>query len=80
LKDHLYLYDINPSITDESDFQVGTLDEAKKFLKHAYELIEFCKANLLAKTISVGLWLEKAHEMYLEIHPTETTVKRGGWV
>ena len=66
---HLYQYDSSLSSTRTDNFQAATLDEAKEKLKNAYNLMKSSEANFLEKTINVASWLEKAYEIYLEIHP-----------
>jgi len=77
-KKHLDQYDSSLSSTKTDNFQATTLDEAEEKLKHAYNLMKLSEANFLEKTINVGLWLEKAYETYLEIHPK--TFKCGEWI
>jgi len=75
---HLYQYDSSLSSTRTDNFQAATLDEAKEKLKNAYNLMKLSEANFLEKTINVASWLEKAYEIYLEMHPK--TFKWGEWI
>jgi len=77
-KKHLYQYDSSLSSIRTDNFQAATLDEDEEKLKHAYNLMKLSEANFLEKIINVGIWLEKAYEIYLEIHPK--TFKWGEWI
>jgi len=63
LKEHLV--DFDPSTSSiRSDIQADSLEDGQKSLKSAFELMKFGRANLLAKNIVVGLWLEKSYEIF----------------
>jgi len=63
LKEHLVKD--NPHATPiPENFSTIKLDEAKIFLKRAFQKMKICRAELLAATLIVGLWLNNSCELF----------------